>query len=89
MNGIIFGAWIAFMYSLQSGNSYQACYQKSDASAPTCVALTTSGQRIDGLADDADYQAWVKVNGVDSAKVALHTEKKSPPLSPAVATGAS
>jgi len=77
MTYLIFAATATFFYVLEPNVSYQACYQKQGAPAATCQALTTSPFVVSGLDDDADYNFWIKANGVESAKVPVHTQKKT------------
>jgi len=73
---LFFLATVTFFYDIQTGVSYQACHQKTGTATPTCVALTASPQAISNLADDTEYEFWVKADGVDSPKVKIRTKKK-------------
>jgi hypothetical protein len=73
----ILAATVTFYYVIASGTVHQACYQKVGVSSPTCQTITTSATTVPDLDDDTDYDFWVKVASVDSAKVRVRTQKKT------------
>lgn len=70
-------ATATFVYTLESGKTYQACYQAEGENEPTCEAFTQSPHSVE-IADDTLFDLFVTVDGVESERVTYRTAKKKP-----------
>lgn len=78
MMNLFFAAAVTFIYSIETGKTYEACYQEDGTLNVVCEGMETSPHIVE-VRDGGLYDFFVKVDDVESDKVRYQTQEKKPP----------